>query len=67
MSPEDVQLTRLVRAAVRARGCQIALDIVRRTKVATSVEGPTQNDLEETAAAEAAWLVADAALAFQGR
>ena len=68
MSPEEVQLARLVKAAVRARGRQIALGIVSQTKVAPSVEGPTPKDLEETAAAEAACLVADAALAdFQAR
>ena len=68
MSPEDVQLARLVKAAVRARGRQIALGIVSRTKVATSAEGPTPKELEETATAEAACLVADAALAdFQAR
>jgi hypothetical protein len=68
MSPEDVQLARLVKAAVRARGRQIALGIVSRTEVATSVEGPTPKELEKTAAAEAAWLVAEAALAdFQVR
>ncbi|WP_147156850.1 hypothetical protein [Reyranella soli] len=68
MSPEDVQLSRLVKAAVRARGRQIALGIVSRTKIAPSVEAPTPKELEEIAAAEAACLVADAALAdFQAR
>jgi len=68
MSPEDVQLARLVKAAVRARGRQVALGIVSRAKVAPSVDGPTLKELEETAAAEAACLVADAALAdFQAR
>jgi hypothetical protein len=68
MAPEDVQLARLVRAAVAARGRQLALGIASRTKVATSIEGPTPNELEETAAAEAACLVADRALAdFQMR
>ena len=64
MSPEDVQLARLVKSAVRARGRQTALGIVSRTNVAP----PTPKDLEETAAAEAACLVADTALAdFQAR
>jgi hypothetical protein len=68
MSPEDVQLARLVKVAARARGRQIALDIVNRTQVAISVEGPTPKELVETAAAEAACLVADAAVAdFQAR
>lgn len=60
MSPEDVQLARLVKVAARARGRQIALDIVNRTQVAM--------ELVEAAAAEAACLVADAAVAdFQAR
>ena len=68
MSPEDVQLARLVKAAARARGRQIALGIASQTKAAPSVEGPTPKELEEAAAAEAACLVADAALAdFQAR
>jgi len=68
MAPEDVQLARLVKAAEAARGRQLALGIARRTRVAPSVEGPTPKELEETAAAEAACLVADRALAdFQAR
>jgi len=63
MAPEDVQLTRLVKAAVAARGRQLALGIASQTKGATSIEGPTPKELEETAAAEAACLVADRALA----
>jgi hypothetical protein len=68
MAPEDVQLAGLVKAAVAARGRQIALGIKSRTKVATSVEAPTSRELAEIAAAEAACAVADAALAdFQAR
>ena len=68
MAPEEVQLAGLVKAAVTARGRQIALGIVSRTKATTSVEGPTPKELAETAAAEAACLVADEALAaFQAR
>jgi hypothetical protein len=68
MAPEDVQLAGLVKAAVAARGRQIALGIKSRTKAATSVEGPTPRELAEIAAAEAACAVADGALAdFQVR
>jgi len=68
MAPEDVQLARLVKAAEAARGRQLALGIASRTKVAPSVEGPTPKELEEAAAAAAACLVADRALAdFQAR
>jgi hypothetical protein len=68
MAPEDVQLARLVKAAVAARGRQLALGIASRTKVVPSVDGPTAKELEDAAAAEAACLVADQALAdFQTR
>ena len=68
MAPEDVQLARLVKAAVAARSRHLALGIVSRTKATPSVEGPTPKELEEAAAAEAACLVADRALAdFQAR
>jgi len=68
MAPEDVQLARLVKAAVAARGRQLALGIASRTKVAPSVEGPTPKELDEAADAEAVCLAADRALAdFQAR
>jgi hypothetical protein len=68
MAPEDVQLARLVKAAVAARGRQLALGIASRTRVSPSTEGPTPKELEDAAAAEAACLAADRALAeFQAR
>jgi hypothetical protein len=68
MAPEDIQLARLVKAAVAARGRQLALGIASRTKVVPSAEGPTPKELEEVAAAEAECAVADRALAdFQAR
>ena len=68
MAPEDVQLARLVKAAEAARGRQLALGIASRTKAVPSAEGPTPKELEEAAAAEAACVVADRALAdFQVR
>ena len=63
MTHEDVQLGHLAAAAMAARGRQIDLGIASRAKAASSGEGPTPKELEETAAAEAACLVADRALA----
>jgi hypothetical protein len=68
MTPENVQLAGLVKAAVAARRRQMALGIVSRTKTITLVEGPTPKELAGTAAAEAACVVADRALTdFQAR
>jgi len=68
MAPEDIQLARLVKAAVAARSRQLALGIASRTKVVPSTQGPTPKELEDAAAAEAECVVAYRALAeFQAR
>jgi len=67
MAPEDVQLARLVKAAVAAKGRQLALGIASRTTTVSSEGEPTPKDTE-AAAAEAECGVADRALAdFQAR
>jgi hypothetical protein len=62
MTPVDEQLCRLLRAAVKARTHQFALNLVTSLDTINSMAGPTPEQAEKVAAADSACIEADNAL-----
>ena len=63
MTPVDEQLCRLLRAAVKARIHQFALNLITSLGTVNSTIGPTSEQAEKAAEADAACSAADKALA----